>query len=130
MISGTGIDIVEIDRIQKSLEKGNGFIEKVFSAEEIAYCQRKSKPAESFAGRFAAKEAFFKAFGTGWAGEMAFNEVSVIADSNGKPVLKLLGNTRQIVNLEEASLHVSISHSANYATAIVIIETSVTNGNS
>lgn len=130
MISGTGIDIVEIDRIQKSLEKGNGFKEKVFSAEEIAYCQSKRKPSESFAGRFAAKEAFFKSLGTGWVGELAFNEVSIIADSNGKPVLNLLGNTKRIVDLEKARLHVSISHSTNYATAIVIIETSVTNGDS
>lgn len=130
MISGTGIDIVEIDRIQKSLEKGNGFKEKVFSAEEIAYCQSKRKPSESFAGRFAAKEAFFKSLGTGWVGELAFNEVSITADSNGKPVLNLLGNTKRIVDLEKARLHVSISHSTNYATAIVIIETSVTNGDS
>lgn len=122
MISGIGIDIVEVARIQKSIEKGNGFKEMVFSKEEIVYCESKGKPYESYAGRFAAKEAFFKAIGTGWVGDLAFNEVSVEADENNKPILNLKGNTRKVVALEQVRLHVSISHSEHYATAVIIIE--------
>ena len=123
MISGTGIDLVEVDRIRESIEKNERFKHLVFSAEEIQYCEKQANPYQSYAGRFAAKEALFKALGTGWRGNLAFNEVSVVNDHWGKPLLQLLGDTHKTVEaLGSPILHVSISHTRSYATAIVIIE--------
>lgn len=123
MISGTGIDLVEISRIRRSIEKSNAFALRVFSEEEITYCQSRGLPFESFAGRFAAKEAFFKALGTGWRGEMAFTEVVVENDSWGKPHMRLSGEVERVFReMDLQTIHVSISHSEHYATAVVIIE--------
>ena len=96
MIIGIGTDIAEVARISKSIENIS-FKEKVFSKVEIAYCEAKANKAESFAARFAAKEAFFKALGTGWRGGMAFNEVEVMNDELGKPSLNILGTTAEII---------------------------------
>lgn len=123
MIKGIGTDIVEVARIRSSLEKNKGFRTLVFAEEEVAYCEGQGKQYQSYAGRFAAKEAFFKAMGTGWRGDMAFHEVVVQHDAQGKPSIHLKGETRKF--LEEqgtCTLHLSISHTAAYATATVIIE--------
>jgi holo-[acyl-carrier protein] synthase len=123
MISGTGIDIVEVERIQRSIVKSENFKKLVFSPEEINYCENEGSGFQSYAGRFAAKEAFFKALGTGWSGDLAFHEVSVLNDKNGKPFIKLFGETLKIMDKRSPTIvHVSISHSKHYATAVVIIE--------
>jgi holo-[acyl-carrier protein] synthase len=123
MIKGIGTDIVEIGRITRALEKGDGFKKLVFSEEEIAYCEKNGKGNESFAGRFAAKEAFLKALGTGWRGEIAFHEIAFINDGLGKPVVSLQGKTKEfLADYQNCHIHVSISHSNNYATAVVVIE--------
>ncbi|MCK4640971.1 MAG: holo-ACP synthase [Candidatus Marinimicrobia bacterium] len=122
MIFGIGIDNIEVDRVRKQLEK-NGFKEKIFSPAEIEYCDNRKNFAECYAARFAAKEAFLKAIGTGWRGGLAFNEIEVLNDRLGKPVLKLYGKVKAFV--EENGLeniHVSLTHLKNYASAIVIIE--------
>jgi holo-[acyl-carrier protein] synthase len=122
MIFGIGIDNIEVDRVRKQLEK-NGFKEKIFSPAEIEYCDARKNYAERYAARFAAKEAFLKAIGTGWRGGLAFNEIEVLNDKLGKPVLKLYGKVKAFV--EENGLeniHVSLTHLKNYASAIVIIE--------
>ena len=130
MIVGTGIDIVEVDRIKKSLEKSSKFKSLVFAIEEVSYCETEGSGYESYAGRFAAKEAFFKALGTGWRDKLAFYEVCVINDQFGKPIINLVGETRKVMdNRKDQVIHLSISHSKNYATAIVIIE-QVKNGDS
>ena len=123
MISGTGIDIVDVDRIRESIEKNERFKSLVYSAAEIQYCEKQGHPYQSYAARFAAKEAFFKALGSGWRGKMAFNEVTVINDQWGKPTLHLSGEAAERVEaLGNTLIHVSLSHTKAYATAMVIIE--------
>lgn len=123
MIRGLGTDIVETNRIQQSLSKGDEFKKLVFHEEEIAYCEGRGKSKESFAGRFAAKEALLKALGTGWSGDVLLNEMVFLNDKLGKPYLKLVGNTKEILaDYDECTFHVSISHTAQFATSVVIIE--------
>lgn len=122
MILGIGTDIVETTRIAKSIEESR-FKERVFSKIEIAYCESKANKAEHYAARFAAKEAFFKALGTGLRAGMAFNEVEIQNDELGKPSICLLGETAQTVAYKNiASIYVSLSHTASQSTATVIIE--------
>lgn len=122
MIIGIGTDIVEVTRIAKSIEKID-FKEKVFSKTEILYCEAKKNKAESFAARFAAKEAYFKALGTGWRGGMAFNEVEIRNDELGKPSLHVLGKTAEISKEKNIkTIHVSLSHTKETAMATVILE--------
>jgi holo-[acyl-carrier protein] synthase len=124
MIKGTGIDIVEVARIAQSLSRGDNFRKLVFSEEEIAYCEQQGRRGhESYAGRFAAKEAFLKALGTGWRGELQFHEVTFINDEMGKPYLVLKGKSKAALKAyNDCRIHVSISHTPHYATAMVIIE--------
>lgn len=122
MILGIGTDIVEVTRIAKSIEK-NAFKEKVFSKTEITYCESKKNKAESYAARFAAKEAFFKALGTGWRGGMAFNEVEIKNDKLGKPTLNVAGKTAKIIEkINIKTIHVSLSHTKETAIAMVVLE--------
>ncbi len=122
MIIGIGTDIAEVSRIAKSIEK-NSFKEKVFSKKEISYCETKANKAESFAARFAAKEAFFKALGTGWRGGMAFNEVEVENDGLGKPTINVLGQTAEMLKDKQIRIiHVSLSHIKDVAMATVVLE--------
>lgn len=122
MIIGIGTDIAEVPRIAKSIEN-NSFKEKVFSAREISYCETKANKAESFAARFAAKEAFFKALGTGWRGGMAFNEVEVENDDLGKPTINVLGQTAEMLKDKKIRIiHVSLSHIKDVAMATVVLE--------
>jgi holo-[acyl-carrier protein] synthase len=122
MILGLGTDIAEVPRILKSIQNIS-FKERVFSKAEIEYCETKANKEESYTARFAAKEAFFKALGTGWRGGMAFNEVEVWNDDLGKPTLNILGNTAEIVKERNIkTIHVSLSHIKDVAMATVILE--------
>ena len=124
MIAGLGIDIVEVERIAEKIEKGDGFRELVFSANEIAYCEGKTHKYEHYAARFAAKEAFFKALGTGWLNCTAFNEVEIINNERGKPEIALLGLTNSTINaLGNFSMTVALTHIESTASAVVILET-------
>ncbi len=123
MIHGIGIDIIETERVGEKIAKENGFRELVFSPGEIAYCEIKANKYEHYAARFAAKEAFMKAIGTGWFGKIAFNEIEVVNEEYGKPAIQLLGNTKEFLaekNINKIS--VSMSHLKNVASAVVIIE--------
>lgn len=123
MIFGIGTDIVEIDRMQRSLGKGDEFKRLVYSKAEIEYCESQGNSIASFAGRFAAKEAFLKALGTGWVGEMKLYEIAVINDKEGKPSFNISGEVQEVYETKKVTnLHLSISHSKNYATAVVVIE--------
>jgi len=123
MISGLGIDIVEVERIAEKIEKGNGFRELVFSANEIAYCESQTHKYQSYAARFAAKEAFFKALGTGWLNGTAFNEVEISNNELGKPQITLLGETHATINaFQLVNIMVSLTHIKSAASAVVIIE--------
>ncbi len=121
MIRGTGIDIVDVERIARSMEKNEAFGRLVFSESEIIYCTKNGMP--SFAGRFAAKEAFLKAVGTGWRGELNLFEIAFENDESGKPHLELSGRSKEVLDyLAGCAVHVTISHTATMATAMVIIE--------
>jgi holo-[acyl-carrier protein] synthase len=124
MIAGLGIDIIEVRRIAEKIEKDNGFRELVFSANEIVYCESKARKHEHYAARFAAKEAFFKALGTGWLNGTAFNEVEIINNEQGKPEITLLGLTNSTINaLGNFSMTVALTHIKSTASAVVILET-------
>lgn len=123
MILGTGIDIVEVERIAGKIARGSGFAEMVFAPEEKAYCDKQAHPAEHYAARFAAKEAFFKALGTGWRNGTAFHEVVVQHNELGQPQIRLDGETAETLQpFAIARIHLSIAHQKTMATAIVILE--------
>jgi holo-[acyl-carrier protein] synthase len=123
MLSGLGTDLIEIERIAEKISKDSGFREMVFSIEEIAYCESKTNKFECYAARFAAKEAFFKALGTGWLEGTYFNEVEIINDASGKPELVLSGETKKTLSAWGISkILVSLSHLKTIASAVVIIE--------
>jgi len=123
MIAGLGIDIVEVERIEEKIQKDNGFRELVFSENEIAYCESKTNKFEHYAARFAAKEAFFKALGTGWLNGTAFNEVEIINNEIGKPEIVLLDKTgATISSMNFGNILVSLTHIKKMASAVVIIE--------
>jgi holo-[acyl-carrier protein] synthase len=124
MIFGIGTDLIEVARVAEKAGKTTGFKELVFSEKEIAYCESKAHQYEHYAARFAAKEAFFKAIGTGWRNGTAFNEVEILNDEQGKPYLQLLGKTAATMEaLGIGKISVSLSHLNSIASAIVIIET-------
>ncbi len=123
MITGLGTDIIEVERVANKIGKESGFRELVFSKNEIAYCEAKANPFEHYAARFAAKEAFFKALGTGWLNGTAFNEVEINHDEKGKPILNLLGETATLISaMEFTNISVSLTHLKTIASATVIIE--------
>lgn len=124
MVTGVGTDIVEVERIAEKIGRERGFRELVFSAAEISYCESNTNRYQHYAARFAAKEAFFKAMGTGWTEGTAFNEVEVTHDENGKPVITFTGATAATVQQKGIGrVLVSLSHITALATAVVIIET-------
>ena len=123
MIAGLGIDMIEVERVATKISKEVGFKELVFSKKEIDYCETKTDKFVHFAARFAAKEAFFKAIGTGWAEGTAFNEVEITNDDVGKPELSLLGATgKSLVAQGIIRISLSLSHLKTIASAVVIIE--------
>jgi len=124
MIIGIGMDIVEVARVGDLLkrhpERG---LQRLFTEAEVAYCLGSSKPEQSFAARFAAKEAVFKALGTGWSGGVCWNEVEVVPDAAGSPRIRLHGSTRELADSRGVQrTHVSLSHIVNLATAYVVLE--------
>ena len=123
MLEGLGLDIIEVERIAEKINKESGFREMVFSKTEIAYCESKPNKFEHYAARFAAKEAFFKALGTGWLKGTHFNEIEIINSESGKPVLVLLDKTKKTLSpLGIGKILVSLSHLKSIASAVVIIE--------
>jgi len=123
LIRGIGTDIIEIPRIKKVIERDRAFVEKVFTTGEIEYCRAKFHPEIHFAARFAAKEAFFKSLGTGWRGGMRWLDISVRNDELGKPGLELSGLTLDNFNKTGSNgIHITLSHTKNYAVAFVILE--------
>jgi holo-[acyl-carrier protein] synthase len=127
MLFGVGIDIIEVDRIEDELEKhGEKFTRTVFTSEEIAYCERrvtKQARAQCFAGRFSAKEAFFKAIGTGLRQGLHWRDVEVSHNELGNPSLVLKEKALELVSRMGVShIRVSISHTKMAAVAVVILE--------
>ena len=122
-MKGVGIDMIEVSRVAKKIGKESGFREMVFSEQEIQYCEPKANKAEHYAARFAAKEAFLKAIGTGWKNGTAFNEIEVRHDEEDSPELHLLGETaKTLAPISINKIHVSLSHLKSIASAVVVIE--------
>ena len=123
MIIGIGIDIIEVARIERLLTKQNRFQKRIYTEKEIAYCEMKKNNAQNYAARFAAKEAFLKAIGTGWRQGVAFREIEVVNNPQGKPEIFLSGKTKEIAdNLGITNIQVSLSHLKDYAIAVVTAE--------
>lgn len=117
------MDLIEVERVASKISQEKGFRELVFSGREIGYCESRADKFIHYAARFAAKEAFFKALGTGWTGGTAFHEVEVVHDAAGKPELVLLGETgRFLAQKGDIRISLSLSHLKTLASAIVIIE--------
>ncbi|MCX6641434.1 MAG: holo-ACP synthase [bacterium] len=120
---GLGIDEMEVARLQSDLEAKTGLRDELFTPGEIAYCESKRYPAPHFAGRFCAKEALFKALGTGYREGMSWREIEVTNDSLGKPLLSVSGKVQEkIQSLGVDNIFISISHTRDHAIAIVILE--------
>jgi holo-[acyl-carrier protein] synthase len=124
MLIGTGVDLIEIERIAKSIERyGDRFLRRVYTEVEIAYCTRKRASAESFAARFAAKEAGAKALGTGISRGVTWTEFAVERQPGGRPVLKLHGRAGLLAKeLGVHTISLSLTHSQTLAMAMVVME--------
>lgn len=124
MILGTGIDLAEVDRIRRSIERyGRRFLERVFTPGEIAYVEKKANRYERYAARFAAKEAGMKAIGTGWKKGVRWQDFEVANLPGGKPTLRFRGKAEEIarsLGVRFASL--SLTHTRSAALAQVILE--------
>ena len=123
-IYGIGTDIANINRIKKSLKNKN-FIERLFNKSEVKKCNNQINKANCYAKRFAAKEAFSKAMGTGISKGINFNEIIVHNIKSGKPNIKLLGNTKKVVNKilnkKKFNIFLSLSDDKPFAVATVVI---------
>src|SRR5881398_1940816 len=125
MIVGIGIDIIEVSRLQRAItQHGARFIDRVFTAREIAHCEAMARRAERYATRFAAKEAARKAIGAATPLlALAWHDVEIISSTEGAPQLEFHGRAAELIEqLAVARAHVSLSHSAEQAMAFVILE--------
>jgi holo-[acyl-carrier protein] synthase len=124
MILGTGIDIVEVGRIRRMIERhGDRFVARVFTPEEAAYCRGRAAPATHFAARFAAKEAVAKALHMGFAEGVNWRDIEIIRDERGQPGIALKGEADRLARQMGASAwHLSISHCEAHAIACVVAE--------
>lgn len=122
MTFGIGTDIVKVSRISKILDRHPEFAQKVFTDSEIEYCSSRPSPAQSFAVRFAAKEAVMKALGTGWDGRINWRDIEVLNAGEGVPKLKLHGLAlRRMEALGADTALLSLSHEKEYAVAFVLL---------
>jgi len=123
-ILGIGVDMVEVERIQHSLERfGERFLKRVFTEAEIAYCQSMKFSARHFAARFAAKEAVSKAFGTGIGKAMGWRDIDVHKKDSGEPFLVLHGGADQLAKGRGmTSSWITLSHTDHHAVAMIVIE--------
>ncbi len=124
MIVGLGVDIVEIERMAAALKRRARLKERLFSADERAYCDGRGRPEVHYALRFAAKEAVLKALGTGFSG-MRFTDVEVVREANGRPVPHLLGRAAErAAELGVIEMHLSLSftHTTAVASAVALTE--------
>ena len=124
-IFGVGVDLVKNQRIKQSIKK-KGFVEKIFSKKEIFYSQKTSNKVNFFAKRFAAKEAFSKALGTGFKGGLNFKKIEILNDKMGKPYFYNSNNIKRIIynrfKLKSYDLFLSISDETDYSVAFTIIQ--------
>ena len=124
MIVGIGIDVAEVKRIAEVIEsQGERFLRRVFTLEEVAYCEKFKNKYERYAGRFAAKEAAMKALGTGWSRGVRWVDVEVVRARGGRPILELKGEARKVADrLGVKNIALSMTHTVEQAIAQVIFE--------
>jgi len=126
MIVGIGVDLAEVDRIRDALERpatGERFRDRVYTPGEQAYCERRRRKYESYAARFAAKEAVMKALGRGWSREIGWTEIEVVRERGGRPTIRLHGKTAAYATrLGVRTLALALTHTAQTAMAHVIAE--------
>jgi len=123
MIDAIGIDIIEIERIKKAIKRyGDSFTNRVFTPWEIQYCRGKIDPFFSYAGRFAVKEAVFKAVGTGFAEGVKWTSVEVVNDPSGQPQVRLGQAIKK--HIGEKKILITLSHSRDHAVAVAILMSS------
>lgn len=124
MVLGVGTDMIEIERVQHSIDRyGDRFLKRVFTAGEIEYCLRKKNSAESFAARFAAKEAGAKALGTGISRGVSWQEIEVRREVGERPTLHWSGRAAErAVVLGATRVELSLTHSRTVATAVVLVQ--------
>jgi holo-[acyl-carrier protein] synthase len=124
MIVSIGIDIVEVYRIAETLARTPRFGERVFTQAEREYCDAKgAAAAQSYSGRFAAKEAFLKALQTGWRGKITWHDIEILSDDQGVPLLNISGEASTLFKqMGAVRAHLSISHTSEHAVAQVMFE--------
>src|ERR1700683_2350182 len=124
MIIGTGIDIAEVPRIREAIDRfGQRFLERIYTAGEIRYCDSKANRVERYAARFAAKEAAMKALGTGWSHGVRWRDCEVARMPGGRPTIAFHGKAGEIAaKLGAKHVALSLSHTAEQAIAQVILE--------
>lgn len=123
MIFGIGTDLIENNRIKEKISKLPGLKEKIFTKNEIKYCEAKRYPFQHYSARFAGKEAILKAMGTGWSKGFKFNEIEILNDEKGKPFVKVYGKVKKFFNQNKiTSVQISMSHIKKFAKAVVILE--------
>jgi len=124
MILGTGVDLIEVDRIRTSYERfGERFVNRVLCPDEVRYCLSHRDPAPFLAARFAAKEAISKAFGTGIGAQLGWQDMEVGRKESGEPFVILHENGLKLLEARGGSVvHLTISHTAHHATAVAILE--------
>jgi holo-[acyl-carrier protein] synthase len=124
MILGTGIDIVEVARIRRSLEKfGDHFMRRILRPDEMTYCLGHKFPEQYVAARFAAKEAISKAFGTGIGAEIGWQDIEIGRKESGEPFVILHREGQKLLRQRSAStVHLSLSHTSQHAAAVAILE--------
>jgi len=123
LVFGIGADIIEIQRVEQALRRTDRLKQRIFTPAEIEYCESRRKSAQHFAARFAAKEAFLKAMGTGWQGGHRFDEIEVINNEQGKPETVVHGKVKAYCRENGISrFQVSLSHIKELAMAVVVLE--------
>jgi holo-[acyl-carrier protein] synthase len=124
MILGTGVDIAEVPRIRESIERfGDRFLQRIFTDSEIRYCEKKATRFESYAARFAAKEAGMKALGTGWSHGVRWRDIEVVRAKGQRPTIQFHGEAAAIAaKLGTKNIALSLTHTSEEALAHVILE--------
>ena len=124
MIVATGVDLVELSRVEELLSaQRDRFLARVYTPAEIDYCDRQARPTESYAARFAAKEAVMKCLGTGWADGVAFTDVEVVRVDGGAVGIRVTGRSAEVAAERGiARFHLSLSHTDQHAIAFAVAE--------
>lgn len=124
MILGTGIDIIEVQRIEAAWKKfGERFVQRILLADEITYCLSHKAPGPFLAARFAAKEAISKAFGTGIGAELGWHDMEIRRKESGEPYVVLHGKGEILLRERNGRIvHISLSHTLGHAAAVAILE--------